>query len=151
MKPLLLVVWLALGALAVPSPLRAAKSDGTVSSAPNQILITVKKWGWNVYAGRSSAPSANPAGTELGIFTLHGKNHDANQGEVQFVVRVFPNGTRLPKAEFIAAQKKVQMAINESQAMALQTLLRDSAAVHALYRVDGGVVHADVHGEFEKK
>lgn len=121
------------------------------TSAPSiKLLISVTKWGANVYSSRSNIPGPRPTKTEVGIVNLSGVSHKGTPEGLSFQINIFPDGTVLPATEYKPTENKVFMSMSTSQMPSLLQVLKHADQAHALYRVDDGVVHADIHGELTR-
>lgn len=115
-----------------------------------KLLLTVTKWGANIYSSQSNIPRPNPAKSEVGIVRITGQSHSGTPEGLAFVVTIYPDGTVLPHTEYRVADKIVNMSMSAAQMPSLLHILKHATSAHALYRVDAGVVHADIHGEFSR-
>lgn len=111
-----------------------------------KITLLVKQFGVNVYAGPSMKPQPSFRLIPVGILTLEG---DSSPPGYKFKVNVYPDGTDIP-APFVREGNVVDMSISHSQMGRIMEILRHADAAHALYRIDSGDKHADVHGEFSR-
>lgn len=119
------------------------------TTAPSiKLLLDVTKWGVNVYSSQSNIPSATKS--EVGIVNVTGKSKGETPEGLTFQIKIFPDGTLQPPTEYKQTENKVFMSISTSQMPSLLHVLKHSDQAHALYRVDDGVVHADIHGEFTR-
>lgn len=119
------------------------------TSAPSiKLDLDVTSWGANVYSAQSNIPK--PTKSEVGIVKVSGKSKAGTPEGLSFQINIFPDGTVLPPTEYKPTENKVLMSMSASQMPSLLHILKHADQAHALYRVDDGVPHADIHGEFNR-
>ncbi|MCP5544807.1 MAG: hypothetical protein H7A49_12970 [Akkermansiaceae bacterium] len=110
-----------------------------------KITLQVTRYGVNIYAGKIMEPQSDTHGKAVGYLTLNGESKPPGY---EFRISVFPDGSKIGTPRVVHGSKKVELSINQSQLAGTMDILRNASEAYALYRIDGGVVHADVHGNY---
>ena len=113
------------------------------------ILLQVTEYSVRICTGRSSIPSANYAGTDLGYVTLEGKCKE--QPGVHFEIHVLPDGSAMPASSYDPKGNVVMMYLNWSQFPSLLALLSgvSTGSVQGVFtEEDGAVTQSDIEGTF---
>jgi hypothetical protein len=119
----------------------------TLTDPTVKILLDITRYGVNVISGQSIKAVTSGSPGAIGRLTLYGTSKPPG---MTFWINVYPDGSALKPAFVRESEKVVEMSINLSQMNPTMEVLKSAKAAHALYRVDGGVVYADVHGEFTR-
>ena len=129
---------------------KQAEKTQQEKSPPERILLHVTNYGLNVIACLSDAPLKYPKIQDsTALIKIEGISKPAGW---KFWVYAYPNGSRLEPAFLRENEKKVQMAVHQSQVASIMAVLTDGDDAHAVYSVDkDGTVYSDVHGEFTKR
>jgi|GEM_PF-2116216 len=123
------------------------KALKTRQSAPDFIRVDVAKYSVNIISGTSGDPAREcNIKNSTGLIRIEG----INSRDWKFSIYIYPDATTLTPAFLRPDDSVVQMNMHQWQVECILKLLKTSDQAHALYRVDAGVVYADVHGEFKK-
>ena len=113
-------------------------------TTPAKISISVTNYSVVMYSGRSDQ-AGNYAGADLGYVILRGAGGVPG---LEFHVHFVPDGISLASASYDGATKVVEMYMNWSQFVPLQSLLRSGTGVTASFDNTVGPTYEAIEGSF---
>lgn len=134
-----------------PGPIKLPQAARTDQSA----AMNVTSYSVRVYPGQYGLPPAdgNYAGTDLGYMILMGpvSVQPSSITVKQFFIHFVPDGLKIPKGGYSAAEQAIEVVMNWSQFGPLLKLLKTADSVQAYWSSAGGISWADVEGQFTRK